>query len=310
MKDWGLLVPLVTPCTPDGDIDVSGLQNVTMDMLNAGYSSIFVAGSTGRGPWLSRDQRTQLCKTVIAEAGGAVRVLGGCTGSGLPEMLENARWMADAGAQGAVITIPGYYKYNQDEVYRMMMEFADHSPIPVFIYDIPDFTHLTIDAQVILKCSQHGNIAGYKDSTNEFSRFSALLQALKDRDDFYILQGKERWLLESLKNGASGFVVSLIHIYPPLFMDLYQFARKGEWDKAAVLQAAIDELIDMVVKMFESRPETSTLFHFINQVLVKRGVCKNIVLGHEGECPDMIRKNAELALQICIQSTAKYISAT
>jgi dihydrodipicolinate synthase/N-acetylneuraminate lyase len=57
MKKLGILVPLVTPCTRTGDVDVAGLQSVCRDMLAAGCHSLFIAGSTGRGPWFSRGDR-------------------------------------------------------------------------------------------------------------------------------------------------------------------------------------------------------------------------------------------------------------
>ena len=48
MKDLGVLVPLVTPCTLAGIPDCAGLQSVTRHMLAAGCHAFFVAGSTGR----------------------------------------------------------------------------------------------------------------------------------------------------------------------------------------------------------------------------------------------------------------------
>jgi len=50
---------------------------------------------------------------------------------------------------------------------------------------------------------------------------------------------------------------------------------------------------------FERRPEASTLFHFLNAVLRYRGICKNILLSHEGECPDWIKNEALKALELC-----------
>jgi dihydrodipicolinate synthase/N-acetylneuraminate lyase len=54
MKEWGILVPIVTPCNKSGDLDKEGLSRVVMDMVSSGCHSLFIGSSTGRGPWLSR----------------------------------------------------------------------------------------------------------------------------------------------------------------------------------------------------------------------------------------------------------------
>lgn len=73
MKPLGVIVPLVTPCTLDGQVDVSGLQAVCDDMMHAGCHGIFVNGTTGRGPWFSREKRVQICSTVADRAGSVWR---------------------------------------------------------------------------------------------------------------------------------------------------------------------------------------------------------------------------------------------
>jgi dihydrodipicolinate synthase/N-acetylneuraminate lyase len=190
---------------------------------------------------------------------------------GLEDMLENACAAADTGAKAAVVTAPVYFKYSQEELARIFLNLADASPLPVMLYDIPDFAGVKMSKEIILRMAQHKNIIGFKDSTDDFSRFQELLPALSTRSDFYLMQGKERWLAESLHLGASGFVVSMIHLSPRLFVALYRAARSGDMDLARKLQAEINQVMDLVAQMFKQRPETSTLFHFLNQVVRLQG---------------------------------------
>lgn len=308
MKEWGILVPLVTPCTPEGKLDVNGLIQVSSDMLNAGCHSLFVAGSTGRGPWFNRDERITNCRTVVDLAGPKIPVVAGCIALGLDEMLENSQIMADAGAKAAVITAPGYFHYSQEEIGKVFRDFADKSPLPVMLYDIPDFAGVKIDQNVILDLAKHENVIGFKDSTNDFDRFEVIFSHLQNRKDFYLFQGKERWLTKSLQMGASGFVVSMIHIEPSLFVGLYNAVRHNDTALATHLQNTINQVMDLVVAMFEKRSETSTLFHFLNHVLKIRKVCENIILDQDGECPNWLCSVAEEAYSIC--KTAKEVYLT
>ena len=55
------------------------------------------------------------------------------------------------------------------------------------------------------------------------------------------------------------------------------------------------------MKSFKKRPEISTLFHFLNYALKLNGVCENIVLEHESQCPDWLAEKAEKAIAILKQ---------
>ncbi|MFN8411943.1 MAG: dihydrodipicolinate synthase family protein, partial [Anaerolineales bacterium] len=144
MKDLGPVVPIVTPCTSEGTIDFDGFRSVCNEMLSVGCSGIFIAGTTGRGPWFSLSERQKLCVTAANQIKETVPLFAGCTSSGLPGMLENARAMADAGANIAVATVPSYFHYNQTEIESIYLRFADSCPLPVMVYDIPEFTNVKL----------------------------------------------------------------------------------------------------------------------------------------------------------------------
>lgn len=116
MKEFGILAPIVTPCAKNDEIDKDGLISVYDDMIEKGCNGIFIAGSTGRGPWVCRDDRITICKTIASHRNCSIPLYAGCMGTSLKEMIENSRAMADAGADIAVVTAPGYLNYNQKEV--------------------------------------------------------------------------------------------------------------------------------------------------------------------------------------------------
>lgn len=302
MKDFGPIVPIVTPCSPAGEPDLDGLQAVCREMLAAGVQGIFVAGSTGRGPWFSRADRLRICQAAAQQVQGVVPLVAGVSGSGLPDMLENARAMADAGAQIAVATVPGYFKYNAREIETIYQEFADASPLPVMVYDIPEFTNTKLDDGMVLRLARHGNILAFKDSSADFERFKELLAALEQHPGFLLFQGKENLLFDSLRLGASGFIVSLIHLAPATFIGLYRATRMGDLERAAAIQAGIDQVITLVRESIEQRPESSTLFHMLNYAVRQRGVCDNLLLPQDDAPPEWLIHNAKMAVDLCIRA--------
>ena len=113
-----------------------------------------------------------------------------------------------------------------------------------------------------------------------------------------LMQGKEHLLKESLLAGASGFVVSLLHVDPRPFVTLYSAVQADDVGKAEQIQQAITKILECIESCFAKQPETSTLFHFLNAALNSRGIDVNILLDHEGACPDWIAAKARQALEI------------
>jgi dihydrodipicolinate synthase/N-acetylneuraminate lyase len=298
MKEIGPIVPIVTPCSRNGEIDAQGFRAVCQEMLKAGCAGIFIGGSTGRGPWFNLKDRAAICRMAADCIQENTLLLGGCTALGLPGMIDAARVMADSGAKAVVATAPGYFHYDQEEVEAIFLKFADASPLPVMIYDIPEFTNMQFTNDLVLKLAKHGNIMGLKDSSANLEHFETLLDALRDRSDFTLFQGKEMFITESLRRGASGFIVSVIHLAPQTFVELYQAVRAGKDEHANSIQAGIDRMMELVFGSIRDRPESSTLFHLLNIALEDRGVCKNILLDHDGDAPAWLVEKARLAVEM------------
>jgi 4-hydroxy-tetrahydrodipicolinate synthase len=294
----GVVVPMVSPCTPAGEIDVEGVRSVVRWMLDSGANAIFAAGSTGRGPWFPLEKKVQLCRCVAREIGPEVPLLAGCMAPGIEGMLEHARALADAGAQAAVATAPFYFSYSQEELTSIFLRFADQCPIPVLIYDIPAFTGTQLDAQLILKLAGHQNVIGFKDSSGDGQRFAQLVESLKSQRGFVILQGKEKLLSAAARVGASGFVVSFVHFGPTLFVELWKAATTGDIARADRLQERVDRIYDVFNATLASFNRISTLFHVLNRILVRRGICRNILIDHESEMPPALRRLADEIMSI------------
>jgi 4-hydroxy-tetrahydrodipicolinate synthase len=213
-------------------------------------------------------------------------------------MVENTQAMADAGAQIIVVTAPGYFNYNPFEIETILLKFADTSPLPVMIYDIPVFAKVKLDWEMVQRLAQHGNIIGFKDSTADSSRFQAPITLLEALPDFQLLQGKERLLVDSLRAGAKGFVVSMVQVDARPYVALYNAIRTGEIAQAHRLQSAISRAMDLFDRVIEQQPQTSTLFHFLNWALQYRNICNNILLPYEGDCPPIVSDMAGQAMKI------------
>lgn len=302
----GVIAPVVTPCTPQGTLDLEGLEAVCADMISAGCSGLFLAGTTGRGPWFDLKTKVKLCRAIAKRFGQDCLMLGGCMANGVPNMLESAAALAEAGANVAVVTAPGYFAYAPEEVERIFLQFADKSPLPVVIYDIPSLAGSALDDRMLTRLARHEKIIGLKDSTADAQRARRLASLVGAGKHFRLIQGKEHLLASSLKAGWSALIVSLVHFDPGLFVALFKAVKCGQLDRATAIQRVIVDLKAISDACFARQPVSSTFFHFLNAVLRQRGLCRNILLAHEGACPAWIDKAASQALTICREARLQF----
>jgi 4-hydroxy-2-oxoglutarate aldolase len=128
---------------------------------------------------------------------------------------------------------PSYFKKDLTDValIRYYTDVAESLTIPVFAYNAPGFTGLTLSPNVIAKISRHPNIGGMKDTSP-----ASMARYLEVRgDDFDILSGTINTLFIALVLGASGGVVSLANAFPNPCCELYQKWIEGDLDGAREL---------------------------------------------------------------------------
>jgi len=137
-----------------------------------------------------------------------------------------------------------------------------------------------------------------KDSTADGERLHQLLEAIRDIRGVWFFQGKEHLLAESILSGASGIITTFSHFGPRAYVRLCEAARQGDRERAARIQRPVTSLYDLVTECLARRPAISTLYHMVNLALRGRGVCQNILLEHEGACPEWLEAKTREALAL------------
>src|SRR6185369_8716845 len=97
---------------------------------------------------------------------------------------------ADRGADAVLVKNPFYFKSQMTfDVYMAhYAAVADASPIPVVIYNVPVFTGVPLQAQLVIELAKHPNILGLKDSSGDVKLISQVAWNT-DAKKFGILAG-------------------------------------------------------------------------------------------------------------------------
>ncbi|MBT8371923.1 MAG: dihydrodipicolinate synthase family protein, partial [Deltaproteobacteria bacterium] len=205
-------------------------------LSKTGIAGIVVLGSNGEGVYLSEQEKKDVIKTVVQATPKDMTVIAGTACESTAETIRLTCAGAELGAQAALLNTPHYYggKMTPGALIQFYSMVADAVPIPVLLYNVPKFTHLTLAADTVGQLSHHPNIVGIKDSSGNLSLLGQYVN--KSVADFKVLVGTAGVLFGGLSLGGVGGVLALANIAPQACVELYELTRQGRYAEAKELQ--------------------------------------------------------------------------
>jgi dihydrodipicolinate synthase/N-acetylneuraminate lyase len=240
-KFSGVVVPMISPFTPEMTIDIEAVNNIVNHLVDYGAHP-FVLGTTGESASISKKERQVLVKATVSATTNRKTVYAGISGNCFSEVVEEAKIFADLGVDALVSTMPSYYPVDNDQQLRYFELLANAISLPLIIYNIPATTHLSIPLEVADKLSHHPNILGFKDSEKGVERVKDAINLWKDRPDFSYLLGWALMSQEAMLLGADGIVPSTGNLSPGLYQKIYDAGKDGNKESAVAAQAKADQL--------------------------------------------------------------------
>ncbi len=246
-KYWKGIVPaMITPFTPKGEVDVEGAKRLIDYLVKSGVHGLFALSSTGEYFSLSNEQKEVLIKTVVSQTKKRVSIYAGASSNSLKIAISNVNKLCQWGANAAVIIPPSFFTYSQEELIEYYTTIARNSPLPIFIYNIPQRAGVNMEISTLEKLSREKNILGIKDTTVDMARFIELLFHFRQRNDFSLFQGSELLLAPSFIFGGDGAISALANIDPKLQVDIYQAAMNKDVEKVYQLQKKMNFLFGVL----------------------------------------------------------------
>src|SRR5713226_9719290 len=193
----GNFPPIATAFAPDGPLRPT--PDAFLEFLRAGgLDGVVVLGSNGEAAQLTEAERLQAIGWVRSALPAPLRLIAGTGAESTRATIERTRAAAAAGAQGALVIAPSYFR-RQLTVEALRAHYhavAQASPIPILIYNVPPHMGYDLGAEWIVRLAGHPNIAGIKDSSGDMKRLPGLRAQLGP--DFVLLAGAGERLLDAL----------------------------------------------------------------------------------------------------------------
>lgn len=218
----GVWPTMITPFNEDGTIDYGALERLVDWYVERGVTGLFAVCQSSEMFQLSLKERLALAKACRKFASGRVPVIAsGHVADALEDQIEEAKMMADTGADAVVLITNRFARQNEgDDVFRKNLErFLKGMPKDVLFgfYECP-YPYKRLVSPAIMKFGvETGRFGFLKDTSCRMGDIKAKLKVIKG-SNFKLFNANGATLLASLRAGASGYSGIMTNFHADLYV--------------------------------------------------------------------------------------------
>ena len=195
----------------------------------------------------------QLCTLFgvrFEESAGKVPILAGAGGYDTRKLIKMAAEMARRGVSGFLSVTPYYNKPTQEGLYQHYRAFAESTPLPIVVYNVPGRTGVNVEVPTLARLAQIPNIVGVKEASGNVGQMCEILNAVPK--DFLVLSGDDALTLPLMAIGGRGIISVAGNEIPAEMAQMVEAAERGDYAAARAIHARIFPL--MSVNFVEAYP--------------------------------------------------------
>jgi len=236
----GIIPAMVTPLTPDDEINVPALRSLTNYLIEGGVHPVFPVGSQGEFWALTPDEKRRVWEIVVEETNGRVPVYAGTAAITTRETITLTQLAEKVGVDAVSILTPFYVAPSDAELYDHYRAVAESTRLPIVLYTNPARTGVRISPGLLARLAEIENIVGIKDSSGDLEQTAEYIRV--SPSDFAVLMGRDTLILAGLVYGAKGAIAATANVAPALVVSIYERFVAGDLEGARHAQEALAPL--------------------------------------------------------------------
>ena len=266
----GSLVALVTPLSPNGDIDYASLEKLIEWHIANGTNGIVSVGTTGESSTLNPVEHLDVIDFTVRHVNKRIPVIAGTGSNSTQEAIELTDESKKLGADYALLVTPYYNKPNQRGLISHYEAIANAVDMPQILYNVPSRTACDLLPSSVKVLCEHRNIVGIKEALDNMDRIKELVEISNQAgSNFLIYSGDDPTFMESLVLGAHGVISVAANIVPKSVSDICSMVRANKLSDAKELNFNNNELFRLL--FIESNPIPA------KWMLYKMGLIQNAI---------------------------------
>ena len=235
-----VLVPMVTPFKDDQSVDFDAAVSIAEKLIaDKKADSLILSGTTGEFHTMSFDERVKLFQVMMEAVGERIPLIAGIGSASTIETIALGKEAEELGYKLVMVLSPYYTKPSQKEIYNHFKRVAEAINIPVMLYNIPIFTGVNINPELLAELSEVENIVGIKEEAElNPKQITEYINATPD--DFIVYCGDDTMIIESFAAGGAkrigGVVSGASHLIGDRIRKEIELFLAGRIQEAAEIQ--------------------------------------------------------------------------
>lgn len=240
----GILIPVITPFDEKELVDEAMLRKLADFYLKVPVQGLFVLGSSGQGPVMSLAERKRAAEIAIDETRKRLPVVIHVGTADTESTVELARHAAEKGADAIAVVPPFYYSdHTEYEILAHYKAVAGQVPLPIFIYENPKYTGISISPDFARKMKEE--IPAIRGIKVAYGMGSMLDYVRLFPPDVSVFTGNAD-LFGLVPFGLAGMINPPTSFIPELCAELWRSLRDKEYQKAVALQSRVNTVARLV----------------------------------------------------------------
>ena len=231
----GIIPPIITPLTDDGEVNYPVLRQMVNHLIDNGVHGVFPFGTTGEFYAFEEKDYRRIITQAVETVNHRVPVYAGANSITTKGTIRLAKVAKECGADALSVLTPMFISQTQAELYEHYKAIAESTDLPIIIYNNRPKTNVHVTPETVAKLAEIPNIIAIKDSTGDMTNTAEYIRLTRHRDDFHVLMGRDTLIYAALCYGATGAIASCANVAPRVAVDIYEKFMAG--DHAGALQA-------------------------------------------------------------------------
>ena len=236
-------VAMITPFTPEGEIDVPAAQSLAVSLVDDGADLILLAGTTGEAPTTHLPEKQTLLREVKDALAGRAMLIAGAGSNDTAHAVRIGVGSQTAGAEGLLINAPYYNRPSQEGVYQHIMAVVEATDLPVMIYDIPGRTGVRITDDTLARLAEHPRVLAVKDATGDVEQGFRRMEVTGL--EYY--SGDDGLNFAWLAHGASGVISVVAHADAHSWREMITEVDEGDLAGARAVAQRMRPLVGAIM---------------------------------------------------------------
>ncbi len=226
----GVHTAIITPFR-DGKVDHGALEALVERQIAGGVHGLVPCGTTGESATLSKAEKVEIFRRVIATAKGRAKIIAGVGTNDTAGSIELARAAADLGADAGLVITPYYNKPTAEGMYQHFRTIAEAVPaLPSVLYNVPGRTSVSLDVATIDRLADVPGIVAIKEATSNLVFDAEIIARCGER--LAVLSGDDAVSFPLWCLGGRGVICVTSNVVPERMVALWNAFEKGDLAQA------------------------------------------------------------------------------